>query len=352
MAGEKTEKATPKKREDARKKGQVARSADVNGAVVLAVSFFTLVLVGPRIYGSMEAVMRESFHLAGTPEIVTRSGLGRITTSAAQAVGLAIAPIAVAAMVAGFAAGVAQVRWKPSPGALKPQFSKLNPLQGAKGTFGKNAPVEAVKSVVKVAVIGAIAALLVLPDLPGFAALVGLPPEALAATIVDLSVDVIVRCIGAYLVIAAADYFWQRYRHEKSLKMDLQEVKDEFKQSELPAEVKSAQRRRQVEGARRRMMQDVPQADVVVTNPTHYAVALRYDGSSPAPDVLAKGQDLLALQIRRIAEEAGVPVIEDPPLARGLHGAVEVGQAIPEEFFQAVAELLAFVYRAAGRKVA
>ena len=352
MAGEKTEKATPKKRDDARKKGQVARSADVSGAVVLTATFVALVVFGGRMYDSMESVLRESIMLAATPEVVTRAGLGKVTMSGLQAVGLAVAPIAAVAMVAGFAAGIAQVRWKPAPQAIKPDLKKLNPLPGFKNIFGKNAPVEAIKSIVKVGVIGAIAAMLVLPDLPGFAALVGLAPEALAGRLVELTIDVTVRCIGAYLVIAAADYFWQRHRHEKGLKMDLQEVKDEFKGSELPAEVKSQQRRRQMEGARKRMMQDVPQADVVVTNPTHFAVALRYDGTSLAPEVVAKGQDLLALQIRKIAEEAGVPVISDPQLARGLHASVEVGHAIPEDFFQAVAELLAFVYRAAGRKVA
>jgi flagellar biosynthetic protein FlhB len=352
VAGEKTEKATPKRRDDARKKGQVARSADVNGAVVLLATFLGLLTFGPRLYGEMEAVMRETLALAATPEVVSRRGLGRLLTSGATATAVAVAPIGLIAVVAGFCAGIAQVRWKPAPGAVKPEFKKLNPLQGLKNVFGKNAPVEALKSVVKVGAIGVIAALVILPDLAGLAALVGLPPEALAGRLVDTVVEITLKCAGAYLVIAAADYVWQRHRHEKSLKMDLQEVKDEMKQYSLPAEVKSQQRRRQVEAARKRMMQDVPQADVVVTNPTHFAVALRYDGASPAPEVVAKGQDLLAAQIRRIAEEAGVPVISDPPLARGLHASVEVGHAIPEDFFQAVAELLAFVYRAAGRRVA
>jgi flagellar biosynthetic protein FlhB len=352
VAGEKTEKATPKRREEARKKGQVARSADVNGAVVLLATFLGLLAFGPRLYEEMARALRENIALAATPEVVSQDGLGKLVASVAQATGLAVAPIALIAVVAGLAAGVAQVRWKPAPAALKPDLKKLNPLQGLKNVFGKNAPVEAVKSLVKVGIIGAIAALVILPDLPGLAALVGLPPEALAGRLVDTVVDITLRCAGAYLVIAAADYVWQRYRHEKSLRMDLQEVKEEMKSYSLPAEVKSAQRRRQVEAARKRMMQDVPQADVVVTNPTHFAVALRYDGTSPAPEVVAKGQDLLAAQIRRIAAEAGVPVISDPPLARGLHAAVEVGQQIPEDFFQAVAELLAFVFRAAGRQVA
>src|SRR5439155_27357440 len=139
---------------------------------------------------------------------------------------------------------------------------------------------------------------------------------------------------------------------EKSMRMTKQEVKDEAKQQQLPAEVKSAQRRRQLQAARARMMAAVPTADVVVTNPTHFAVALAYDGVRPAPEVVAKGQDLVALEIRRIAEENDVPVIEDPPLARALHADVHVGQIIPEALYQAVAQLLAFVYRVAGRRAA
>jgi flagellar biosynthetic protein FlhB len=156
----------------------------------------------------------------------------------------------------------------------------------------------------------------------------------------------------AYLVIGAIDYAYQKHRTEKSMKMDKQEVKEEHKSTELPPEVRGAMRRRQMQAARARMMADVPQADVVVTNPTHFAVALRYDPAKSAPEVVAKGSDILAKRIKEIAREADVPVIADPPLARSLHASVEVGQQIPEEMFQAVAQLLAFVYRTARRRVA
>jgi flagellar biosynthetic protein FlhB len=145
---------------------------------------------------------------------------------------------------------------------------------------------------------------------------------------------------------------WQRHRHEKQLKMDLQEVKEEHKQQQLPAEVRMAMRRRQHSAARARMMGAVPEADVVVTNPTHFAVALKYDGTKTAPEVVAKGQDLLALRIREIAREHGVPIVPDPPLARSLHKSVEVGRQIPEELFAGVAQVLAYVYRVAGRRSA
>ena len=161
-----------------------------------------------------------------------------------------------------------------------------------------------------------------------------------------------VRATIAYLLIAVIDLIWQRRRHAKSLKMTKQEVKEESKQAQLPAEVKSALRRRQIQAARARMMAAIPQADVVVTNPTHFAVALSYDGSHPAPVVVAKGQDLVAKQIRRIAEENNIPIVPDPPLARTLHKSVEIGQMIPAELYAAVAQVLAFVYRMAGRRKA
>jgi flagellar biosynthetic protein FlhB len=146
------------------------------------------------------------------------------------------------------------------------------------------------------------------------------------------------------------DYFWQRHSREKSLRMKKEEVKEEGKGQDLPPEIKGAIRRKQREAARARMMADVPTADVIVTNPTHFSVALKYDGESTAPIVVAKGQDLMALRIREIGAEAGVAIVPDPPLARSLHKSVEVGQQIPEELFQAVAQILAYVYRVAGRR--
>jgi flagellar biosynthetic protein FlhB len=183
-----------------------------------------------------------------------------------------------------------------------------------------------------------------------YAAMVGVSPLQLGGSMFALIKSIAMRAAFAYLFLGVVDFFYQRYSHEKSLRMDKQEVRDESKGQDLPAEVKGAIRRRQREAARARMMADVPTADVIVTNPTHFSVALKYDGKSAAPQVVAKGQDLLALRIREIAAEAGVPIVPDPPLARSLHGTVEVGQMIPEELFQAVAQVLAYVYRVAGRR--
>jgi flagellar biosynthetic protein FlhB len=262
-----------------------------------------------------------------------------------------VAPIAFICMAAGVMANVAQVRPRPNTHAIKPSFKKINPASGAKRLFGPQSLVETAKQLMKLTAVGLIAAMTLLPQLDELGALVGMPPGQMMAHVATVVLGIAQRAGAAYLVIAAMDYGYQKWKTGKDLKMSKQEVTDEAKSHQSSPEVRGAIRRRQMEEARKRMMDDVPQADVVVTNPTHFAVALAYDGESVAPKVLAKGQDLIAFKIRRIAEEAGVPVIEDKPLARGLFASVEVGQMIPEEFFQTVAQLLAFVYRVAGRKV-
>jgi len=352
MAGDKTEKATPKRRDEGRKKGQVARSADLNGAVVLLAALFVLSATGPNLIEVLQTAMRDVFLLISTPEIVDHRGVGAVAAAQTKAVGLACAPVILVCVVAGTLINVAQVGGKPRATILKPDPKRMSPLQGAKNVFGPNGLFEGGKSVIKMLAVGAVAALAVLPKLDELAALVGMPPRQLMAELASTVYAIAVRAGVAYLVIGAIDYAWQRYRTEKSMKMDKQSVKDEHKQNDLPAEVKGAIRRRQIMAARARMMADVPQADVVVTNPTHYAVALRYDADTSAPEVVAKGVDLVAKRIREIAGSAGVPIVPDPPLARSLHASVEVGQLIPEEMFQAVAQLLAFVYRTAGRRVA
>ena len=352
MAGDKTEKATPKRREESRKKGQVARSMDLNGAVVLLAALMALSAFAPNLVEVLQTAMRDAFLLISTPEVVGHRGLAAITVAQAKSVGLATAPVVVVCMVAGVLVNVAQVGGKPHPQTIKPDFKRLNPLSGAKNLFGPHGLFEGAKSIAKLLAVGSVAALAVLPRLDEFGALVGMPPQQLLAELASTIFSIAQRAALAYLVIGAIDYVWQRYRTEKSMKMDKQSVTDEAKQNDLPAEVKGAMRRRQIEAARARMMADVPQADVVVTNPTHYAVALRYDPEQSAPTVVAKGVDLVAKRIREIAGDSGVPIVPDPPLARSLHASVEVGHQIPEEMFQAVAQLLAFVYRTARRRVA
>lgn len=350
MANDKTEKATPKRRQEARRKGQVAKSQDLGGAVVMIAALLSLSALGPSAWGRMRDAMLNSLALISTPDVVSQQGVGKVLSSAMTDAALAVAPIAMVCMVAGVVTGVLQVGWKPSTFALKPDPKRINPLKGFKNLFGVHFVFEAGKTVTKFAVIGTIAGIALLGQLDQLGALVGLPPADLLERGARTILGIAQKAGAAYLVIAAADFMWQRHRHEKSLRMDKEEIKQEFKQQTVSPEVRSAIRRRQMQAARARMMAAVPGADVVVTNPTHYAVALRYDGQAPAPVVVAKGQDLVAARIRAIARERDVPIISNPPLARALHATVEIERQIPEELFSAVAQLLAFVYRTAGRR--
>jgi flagellar biosynthetic protein FlhB len=349
--GDKTEKATPKRKEEARKKGQVAKSPDLNGSVVLLAALFALAWYGPHVWNEMGASMRHTLAMISTPQAVTGSGVAELFLEGGKTVLLAVGPVALVCLVSGVLVNLGQVKWKPSAQGIKPDFKRIDPLKGAKNLFGPNLLFEGAKNVTKVLIVAAITAFAVIPEIENLAALVGMSPSDLVAKLARTVLSIAQRAAIAYVLIGLADYAYQRWRTEKSMRMDKQEVKEEHKSFTSPPEVRSAMRRRQMQAAKARMMSDVPEADVVVTNPTHYAVALRYDGQKPAPEVLAKGQDLVAAQIRRIAEENGVPVIADPPLARSLHASVEVGHQVPEELFAAVAQLLAFVYRVAGRKV-
>jgi flagellar biosynthesis protein FlhB len=351
MAGhERTEKATPKKRREARQKGQVARSQDANGAAVLMASVLALSAFGPGLWRRMEEATVGILALVKDPSIVDRKGVGELFTTAGAHAFAGAAPIVLVCAIAGVLVNVFQVGFKPSAKALKPDFKKLSPMSGLKQLFSPNSAVEAVKSTVKIVAVGAIVALAVFPKLEEMAGLVGMPAVVLLPQLGSLVVSIAQKAALAYLAIAAVDWFWQKKRFEKSIKMDKEEVKQEHKQQELPSEIKGAQRRRALEMARARMMDAVPTADVVVTNPTHFSVALKYDADNPAPVVVAKGTDHLALRIRRTAADHGVAVVPDPPLARALYASVEVGRMIPEEMFQAVAQLLAYVYKVAGAR--
>jgi flagellar biosynthetic protein FlhB len=352
MANEdRTEKPTAKRRERARKEGQSARSSDVGGAVVLAAGLFGLSLLGPSIAGHAQSAFREIYAgIADPAQATSQAGLTQLMGTTLATLALAFGPVGAICMGAGLAAGAAQVGFRPHPQPLKLDFKRINPFSGAKRVFGPNAIFETLKALAKIALVAGVAAGALIPGLSSLAAEVGLPPAALAIVLDQRGLAIAQHAALAYLAIAALDYGWQRRRFERDLRMTKQELKDEQRQYGLPAEVKNAQRRRRMLAARNRMMAAVPQADVVVTNPTHYAVALRYDGSRSAPEVLAKGQDLIALQIRKIAGEHDVPVVPDPPLARALHGSVEIGQVIPEELYAAVARVLAFVYRLARRR--
>jgi flagellar biosynthesis protein FlhB len=350
MAENKTEKATPKKRQEARKKGQVSRSMDANGAIVLFAAVLALSAFGPAMLHRIEEATVGVLAWVSSPEVVDGKGVSELFMTVGMHVATAAIPVIGICTLAGIAANLGQVGFKPSPKAMAPDFKKLNPLTGFKNIFGMNLAAESIKSVLKIGAVGGIVALVVFPKLEEMAALVGMPAQALLPHVAGLILRIAQWGALAYLAIAAADFFYQRYRFEKNLKMDKEEVKREHKQQELPSEIKGAQRRRAMELARARMMDAVPTADVVVTNPTHFSVALKYSSDKPAPVVVAKGTDHLALRIRREAAAHGVAVVPDPPLARALYSSVDVGRMIPEEMFQAVAQLLAYVYRVAGAR--
>ena len=351
-AGEKTEKATPKRQEEARKKGQVSRSQDINGAFVLIGGLIALAIWGPGIMEKMGASMRETIALMSNPRAVNATLLGELAVQSGKTLFYTVGPIAAVCMFAGVLANVIQVKPRLVAQGVKPDPKKMNPLTGAKNLFGPNMIFEGAKNTSKVVIVGAITMLAVLPELEELSALVGMAPGDFVAKVCDVVMDIAIRAAAAYLIIAIIDLAYQKWRHQKQMKMSKEEVKEEQKSFASPPEVRSQIRRRQMQAAKARMMAGVPEADVVVTNPTHFAVALKYDAEKLAPEVVAKGKDLVAKQIRKIAEENDVPVISDPPLARSLHASVEIGQQIPEELYQAVAQLLAFVYRVAGRKIA
>ena len=352
-ASDKTEKATPKRRHEAREKGQVARSPELSGAAVLAGGLIGVVAFGPKVADSAASSMRACWsQISEGGSVTSAAGLHGLEQIVLHALLSTVAPIAAMCFAVALVVNVGQVGFRPSAQALRPQFGRLNPAAGAKRVFGTRIAFETGKALAKVSVVGAVAAISLVPMILHLGVGVGATPLALGQVMDSSAKEIVMRALIVYVLIAVIDYIWQKRQFEKSLKMSKQEVRDETRNQDLPPEVRSAIRRRRIQAARARMMAAVPDADVVVTNPTHYAVALAYDGSHPAPIVVAKGKNLIAAQIRRIAGEHGVPIVPDPPLARSLHASVEIDQMIPAELYAAVAQILAYVYRLAGRKVA
>lgn len=355
MAGgggeDRTEKATPKRRDEAKRKGGGPRSADLNQAGVMMAGLVGLMLMAPKVLNATAAAMSQIFTDISHPHsVITGSGLHGLMMLAETTLLKTVAPIAGMCVAAGIALNLLQVGLKFNPTAMQPSFGVLNPLNGFKNLFNVKSLFTLGKDLVKVAIIGGLVALALIPDITHLGAAVGTTPYGLGVLMASSVKSIALRATIGYLLIGIVDLVWQRHSFEKSIKMTKQQVKEENKSKDLPAEVKRAIRKRQFQAARARMMAAVPKADVVITNPTHYAVALEYSGESLAPIVVAKGKDHVAAQIRRIAQENGVPLVPNPPLARELFRVVEVDQMIPAELYAAVAQVLAFVYRMAARK--
>jgi flagellar biosynthesis protein FlhB len=347
---DKTEKATPKRRAKARRDGTVAKSAEINQTAVLVATLAALAVEAPRLFRQMEAIMHDGLARTANPDAVVQGGLGSLVMWAIRVTATAAAPVLLVGAFAAVAANVAQVGFKFSGKAIRPSLSKINIGSGLKQLFSPKKGIELAKALAKLVIIGGVAGLSLWSKLPRLGLLVGMPPGQLISDASHMMLSIALRVSAALVVLSAIDYVFQKRSYEKRLRMTKQEVKQEGKEGNLPPEVRAKIRQKQVEQSRRRMISEVPDADVVVVNPTHYAVALKYDGSKAAPEVVAKGVDHIALKIREVAEEAGVPIVHQPPLARALFAGVEIGGQIPEEFFGAVAEVLAFVFRTARRK--
>lgn len=345
FAQEKTEEATPRKREEARRKGQVFKSVELVGAITLLTTYLVLKLVGPYMAGRVLTFSRTLWEQGATQDW-SEAGVRLLLVNTFLMVATVVAPMLLAAAVAGIAGNILQVGFNFTLEPLIPKFERIDPVSGLKRIFSARSVAELVKSIIKIIIISYIAYKTVADDIMIFPSLLGMEMIQVIVFVAELVSRLLLWIGVAMLVMALADYLYQRWEYERSLMMTKQEIKDEFKQTEGNPEIRSKIKQKQREMARRRMMQDVPKADVIVTNPTHFAVALAYQQEAMgAPKVLAKGQDLVALRIRTLAKEHGIPIVENPPLAREIHRTVEIGQEIPGAMYQAVAEVMAFVFQ-------
>jgi len=353
QGGEKTEKATAKKRRDSRRKGQVRRSTEVNTAICAIVMFGLLFVIWEWYVGQMTSVFTE--HLSHdsimqvsrglTPNevmsLLVRVMLGFFGT---------IFPVLGAALVAGVLANVLQIGFMFTTETLKVKLNKINPINGFKQMFSPRKLVDLVKNLAKVFLVGYVAYTDYMNLLEKFPRYVG---QDVYVSFIDIMQTAFLMALKMCIVmvfIAVADFLYQWWKYEKDLRMTKQEVKDEYKMMEGDPKIKGKIRQKQMQMSAMRMMSAVPEADVVITNPTHYAVALAYnDKVSSAPAVVAKGQDYIARKIKEVALENDVQVVENPPIAQSLYAMCEVGDEIPEDLYQAVADILVFVYRQKGK---
>lgn len=352
MAGEdKTEKATPKKRRDQRKEGNVLQSKEIVTAASVLGIFAVVRLLAGFLMKNLLSFTARIYEQSGT-YVVTADSFMSLVVDMITVVVIVVAPVCAAAMLLGIIPTIAQTRGLFTMKAMKPKFSRLNPLEGIKKMFSLQSLVGIVKGLVEVIAIGVLVFNEISDRMPRILALVDAGVmQGIAFAAVSIYDLVMTICI-VLVFVAAADFLFQWWQFEKKLKMSKQEVKDEFKQMEGDPQIKGKIKQRQREMAQSRMMQEVPTADVVIRNPTHYAVALRYDqDKNRAPQVIAKGKDLLALRIVKIAEENNVYCMENPPLARALYSQVDLGREIPYELYDAVAEVLTTVYRETNKTI-
>lgn len=353
--GEKTEPATGKKLSKARSDGQVAKSKEIGNSLGLISLFLCL-----KIWiGDMGNSFLETFYMIYTqiPEFVTLvegelslPSMSYILGQAIMQMFTIVAPIFLIGFLVAFLGDYAQVKWKPTSKPLKPKASKLNPLKGMKKLLSPSSIVELVKSILKIALIFYVVSSYLEDKWKVIFSFYDMPLEQALLIIGDIVIDLGLRIALFYMLIGVGDFIYQKVKFKKDMKMTKQEVKDEYKNAEGDPAVKGKIRQKMREISQRRMMKDLPRADVVITNPTHFAVAILYDQEkSEAPIVLAKGQDYLAQRIKEKAKENKIEIVENKPLARMLYYNVEVGAVVPPELYQGVAEVLAMVYKLQGK---
>lgn len=345
--GEKTEEATPKKREESRKEGSVAKSKELVTGISLFALFLTLryaikyvgtrlVEIFPKYWVHIESLARDGVTL----QIVTA-----VMQEILKDVLLIVAPFLLVGFVVAFLANKIQFKWLVTMKPMQPKLSKLNPISGIKRIFSGRALFELLKSVVEVALIGYMAYTVLKKHLSDLFLLYDMSVEQSIEMLGSIVWELGLRISIVMIIVGLVDFIYQRYKHNEDLKMTKQEVKDEYKNTEGDPQIKGQQKQRMRQASQRRMMNNVPEADVVITNPTHFAVALKYDANEhTAPVVTAKGSDFLAQKIKDVARENHVEIVEDKPLARMLYYNVELDQEIPPELYKAVADILAYVY--------
>lgn len=346
---QKTEEPTPKKLEESRKKGQVALSREINNWVMLFTGTIVVLAIGPHSLTALKQHMIgyiEKAHLM--PSVP--GGLGFVLGDSFWAVmGILTLPLIVL-VIAAFLGPFLQVGPLFAPHVIKPDFSKVSPGAGFKRLFSMRSIMEFVKGILKIGIIGAIGTILLLPFYGSVDHMVGLSVPAMMDEMAALILRLMTGILVVLLVVAVIDLVYQRYEHHKKMRMTKQELKDEYKQTEGDPHVRAKLRQLRQEKASARMMQAVPSADVIITNPTHYSLALKYDPEEMnAPVLVAKGVDDLAMRIREVAKESEVPLYENKPLARALFDTVEVDQPIPEEHYKAVAEVISYIFKLKGK---
>lgn len=344
--GDKTEKATLRKRSKAREEGQVLQSREMNSAIVLLCSFVTLRIFGEHMYEEIFKCFKAALSLYPTKDgLFTIDGMIDVYSETLITFLWIVAPLLLVALIAGVVSGYAQVGFLFTTKTLGVKLSRINPLKGIKRVFSLRALTELIKSIIKIVIVGYIGYVYIKGEAVNVLSLMDVDVVSIASFLCITITNAAIRMCIAMLVIGVVDYGYQWWEYEKSLRMSKQEIKEENKEVEGNPEIKSRIRQKQRQISTRRMLQDIPKADVVITNPTHFAIAVKYDPEkSDAPVVVAKGQDYIALRIKEIAKENRVEIVENKPLARTLYEAVEIGGKVPPELYQAVAEVLAFVY--------